>query len=146
MENKIFSIKYPKGIAAQTFWIFGILALILGIIGIIYPEALLYQLGFTVHERALRPNYDYTLVFITASSMASLNMGIYYIFAASTHTRKFFYWTVPFRMLTFIVFSILILRGWAPIKFFSVAAWELIGSLATGGALWYEKRKYKAKN
>ena len=58
-----------------TMFIFGALALLLGLIGLIRPEILLSVLGFEVVERAQRAASDYTIVFMTASSMASFNMG-----------------------------------------------------------------------
>ncbi len=139
MELKeIFSLSKPQGVTAWVFWIFGVLALLLGLVGIIYPEALLMQLGFVIQPRALRPETDYTLVFITASSMASFNMGAYYMFAAQTNTVKFYFWTIPFRFVTVTVFSLLIIRGWAPISFFVIPLWEFLGALTTAWAIWYE--------
>ena len=77
---------------------------------------------------------------MTAASMASLNMGVYYILAALNDVKIFYRWTVPFRGLTFIVFTTIVLLGIAPIKFVGVALWEGIGALATGIALRKEKK------
>ena len=55
-----------------TMFIFGVLALLLGFVGLIRPEWLLSILGFTVLNRAERIAGDYTLVFLIASAMASL--------------------------------------------------------------------------
>lgn len=131
------SIKHKKPVdfAGWTFFIFGILAFLLGLVGLIRPEITLNMLGFNVVGRASRPAGDYTLVFMLASSMASFNMGIYYIFAALNDVKIFYGWTVPFRIVTFTVFTLAILFGLAPQKFFGVALWELIGALATGYAL-----------
>lgn len=124
-----------------TIFIFGILAFLLGIIGIIRPEVLLTILGFEVIERAARASADYTMTFMTASSMASLNMGIYYMLAALNDVKIFYRWTVPFRILTFIVFTTIVILGIAPLKFIGVPIWELTGALATGIALAREKQK-----
>ncbi|HBX70065.1 MAG TPA: hypothetical protein DEH25_11990 [Chloroflexi bacterium] len=129
-----------QGPASWTILIFGVIAFLLGIVGIINPEFILRTLGFEFVARANRANSDYTLVFIVASSMASLNMGVYYILAAINNVRKFYGWTVPFRCLTFIVFSTVVLSGNAPIMFLGIAAWELSGAIATGIALYYEKK------
>ncbi|MBZ0284552.1 MAG: hypothetical protein K8L97_27685 [Anaerolineae bacterium] len=120
-------------------FIFGLLAAVLGIIGIIRPEFILSVLGFQVIDRTARAAGDYTLVFATASSMASLNMGIYYVLASLTNWKPFYRWTVPFRIVTFTVFTLAVVNGIAPTAFIGVGLWELIGALATGAALFYER-------
>lgn len=124
-----------------TMFIFGLLALLLGLIGLIRPELLLSLLGFDVLERAQRGASDYTIVFMTASSMASFNIGAYYILAALNDVKVFYRWTVPFRVLTFLVFSTVVINGIAPTRFFAVGAWELTGAIATGLALYFENKK-----
>lgn len=118
-----------------TIFIFGALALLLGLFGLIRPEILLSILGFEVLDRAARAAGDYTLVFMTASAMASFNMGVYYILAALNDLKPFYKWTVPFRTLTFLVFTTVALTGLAPIRFIGVGVWELAGAIATGLAL-----------
>jgi hypothetical protein len=122
-----------------------VLALVLGFIGLIRPETILQLLGFEVLERANRVNGDFTVTFLTASSMASFNMGVYYVRAALTNTRQFYVWTVPFRVVTFLVFTLAVVRGFAPVGFIGVAVWELVGASFTGAALWYERRKAAAR-
>lgn len=124
-----------------TIFIFGILAFLLGLLGLIRPEILLSILGFDVLDRASRAAGDYTLVFMIASSMASFNVGAYYMLAALNDVKQFYRWTVPFRCLTPIAFTIAVLTGLAPTRFLGVAAWELAGAIATGLALHAEKRK-----
>lgn len=137
------TIKYKKPIdnAGWTFFIFGILALLLGLLGLIKPEITLSLLGFDLVERAARAGNDYTLVFMTASSMASFNMGVYYIFAALNDVKIFYGWTVPFRVLTFLVFTAAVIFGLAPSRFLGVGVWELLGAIATGIALYTDKKK-----
>lgn len=118
-----------------TIFIFGLLALLLGLAGLVRPETLLSLLGFTPLDRASRAAGDYTLLFLTASAMASFNMGAYYIFAALNDVKQFYKWTVPFRALTFIVFTLAVITQLAPARFFGVGAWELAGAVATGLAL-----------
>ncbi len=74
------------------------------------------------------------------SSMASLNMGVYYMLAALKNLQTFFMWTVPFRCLTFLVFTTGVVIGYAPVRFLVVPLWELAGALLTGAALLYERR------
>jgi hypothetical protein len=126
--------------AGWTMFIFGVLALLLGFIGLIRPEVLLSILGFSMLDRSARVAGDYTLVFMIASSMASFNIGAYYILAALNDLKQFYKWTVPFRCVTPTVFTIAVLSGLAPVRFLGVAAWELAGAIATGLALWYGNR------
>lgn len=124
-----------------TMFIFGALALLLGLFGLIRPEILLTILGFDVLDRTARAAGDYTLVFMTASAMASFNVGVYYILASLNDLKPFYKWTVPFRTLTFIVFTTAALTGLAPIRFIGVALWELVGAVATGLALRNDLKK-----
>lgn len=132
-----FKIKDTSG---WTMLIFGILAFLLGLLGLIRPEILLSILGFTVLERGARAAGDYTLVFMIASSMASFNIGIYYVLAALNDMKQFYKWTVPFRCVTFIVFTTVVLTGLAPVRFLGVGIWELAGAIATGLALRSESK------
>lgn len=124
-----------------TIFVFGVLAFVLGLIGLIRPEILLSILGFEVIDRSARATGDYTIVFMTASSMASFNIGIYYVLAALNDVKIFYRWTVPFRTLTFIVFTTVVILGIAPQRFLGVAVWELVGAIATGIALYLENKK-----
>jgi hypothetical protein len=124
-----------------TMFIFGLLALLLGLVGLVRPEILLSILGFEILPRAARASGDYTLTFMTASSMASFNMGVYYILAALNDVKKFYGWTVPFRAVTFTVFTLTVVTGLAPVRFLGVGIWELTGAIATGLALYFENKK-----
>lgn len=131
-------MKLPRSAAGWTVAVFGLLALLLGAIGLIWPEALLRLLDFEVVES--RASGDYTVTFLTASSMASFNMGVYYLLAAATEWRAFYRFTVGFRLLTFTVFSILVLVDAAPGPFIGVAVWEALGAVATAVGLWWDHR------
>jgi hypothetical protein len=130
-----------KDASGWTMFIFGAIALLLGLLGLLRPEILLSILGFSVLDRLIRVTGDYTLVFITASSMASFNVGVYYILAAVNDLKQFYKWTVPFRGLTFLVFTTVVITGLAPARFIAVGAWELTGAIATGLALRSENYK-----
>lgn len=138
MKNFSFHIRDTSG---WTIFIFGLMALLFGLVGLIRPEALFNILGVDAIDRAQRAAGDLTLPFVAASSMASFNMGVYYILAALNDQKAFYSWTVPFRGVTFSVFTILVLIGLAPIGWIGVAIWELCGGIATGLALHFEKQK-----
>jgi hypothetical protein len=140
-DMKNFSEYRIRDLSGWTMFIFGALAFLLGIVGLIRPEWTLALVGFDVIERAQRVGADYTLVFVTASSMASFNMGIYYMLAVLNNFKAFYLWTVPFRVVTFTVFLLAVFSGLAPMGFIGVAAWELVGAVLTGLALYFERRK-----
>ncbi len=132
-------MRLPRSVAGWTIAVFGVLALLMGAVGLIWPEALLRVLGFEVP--VTRAPGDYTGTFLTASSMASFNMGVYYLVATATEWRAFYRFTVWFRLVTFAVFTIAVLSDVAPGRFFGVAAWEGLGALATAAGLWWDARR-----
>jgi hypothetical protein len=131
-------VSLPRTPAGWTMAVFGILAVVLGAVGLLAPDAQLALLGFATP--ATRSPDDYTLVFLGASSMASFNMGVYYLLAAAREWRAFYLATVIFRPVTVTTFTLLVVVGPAPARFLAVAAWEGLGALATGVALVYEWR------
>jgi len=131
-----------KDASGWTMFVFGVLALLAGLLGLLRPELLLSILGFSVLDRTARAAGDYTLVFMTASAMASFNIGAYYILAALNDLKPFYKWTVPYRCLTFVVFTTVALIGMAPTRFIAVGVWELTGAIATGLALRAENRRF----
>src|SRR5690242_8435508 len=138
MKNMRFRIRDTSG---WTVFIFGLMALLFGLVRPTRPEALFTILGVDNIDRAQRAAGDLTLPFVAASSMASFNMGVYYILAALNNQKAFYNWTVPFRGVTFTVFTLIVLTGLAPIGWLGIAIWELGGGIATGLALHFEKRK-----
>ncbi|GAA1019570.1 hypothetical protein Aple_087330 [Acrocarpospora pleiomorpha] len=129
----------PRSFSGWTMAVFGFLAFALGILGLLSPPTLLGMLGFEALDQ--RAPGDYTLVYMAASSMAAINMGVYYIFAAASEFRSFYLWTVPFRLLTCTVFTFLVVTEAAPAEFLGVGLWEGVGALITGAALWIEARR-----
>ena len=125
--------------AGWTMFIFGAMAFLFGLLGLLRPELVLSILGFEVLDRGARAAGDYSLVFMTAASMASFNIGLYYMLAALNDLKHFYKWTVPFRCVSFVVFTIAVLTNLAPVRFLGVGAWELAGAIATGLALRVEK-------
>ncbi|GII54067.1 hypothetical protein Pth03_24560 [Planotetraspora thailandica] len=134
-------MRLPRSLSGWTMAVFGFMALVLGLVGLVAPDAQLAMVGFVSIGAEQRASGDYTRVFMTASSMASVNMGVYYVLAAAVDFRPFFFWTVPFRVVTFTVFTTLVLADVAPDSFLGVGLWEGLGALVTGAALWHERRR-----
>ncbi|MFD7324506.1 hypothetical protein ACFV9D_26000 [Streptomyces sp. NPDC059875] len=124
--------------------VFGLLAAALGVVGLVAPDTMLTVMGFEPTSEASRADDDHTLVFLTASSMAALNMGVYYVLASLADWKPFFRWTVPFRLLTCAVFTLAVVTGRAPAGFLVVGLWEGLGAVVTGAALRYESRARKS--
>ncbi len=122
-------------IAALTMMIFGVVIVGMGMTGLMAPQFLLAILGLS--ETGMSSHT--TQLFVMASSQASLAMGLYYILAAVNETRIFFQWTVPLRIVNFMVFTSMVPIGIASPKWLMVAGLELIGALATGIALTSKK-------
>jgi hypothetical protein len=141
METTMTSSLKIRDASGWTMLIFGVIALVLGLLGLLRPELILSIFGFPVLERAARGVGDYTLVFVIASSMASFNIGVYYILAVLNNLKQFYKWTVPFRCVTFTIFTIAVWTGLAPTRFLAAGLWELTGAIATGIALWQENKK-----
>jgi hypothetical protein len=131
-------MKLPRSASGWTIAVFGVMALLFGVVTLTLPDVVLTMLGFEVPDQ--RAAGDYTRTFLAASAVSSLNMGVYYLVAAATNWRPFFFFTVPFRLLTFTVFTVLVVTQVAPAPFLGVAVWEALGALATGVALWAEPR------
>ncbi|MET9429273.1 MULTISPECIES: hypothetical protein [unclassified Streptomyces] len=130
----------PRSLSGWTIAVFGLCATALGALGLAAPDALLTVMGFEAIPDARRAEGDHTLTFLTASSMAAVNMGVYYVLAALADWKPFFRWTVPFRLLTCAVFTVAVLTGRAPAGFLAVGLWEGLGAAVTGAALRYEGR------
>jgi len=121
----------PRGAAAWSVFVFGTAAMAIGVAGLVSPDFFLAAMNVPAADPGPYPR---------TNAMAATNVGAYYLLAACSNTRLFFAWTVPFRMLTFTVFTGMVLFDAAPSGLLGVAAWELVGALWTGSALAYEAR------
>lgn len=115
-------------VAALTMLVFGMVIVGSGLAGLLAPNVLLTVLGITDTGSA-------TQLFLMATSQASLAMGLYYILASVNETRSFFQWSVPLRIINFMVFALMIPLGIAPTQWLMVAGLEIVGAVATAIAL-----------
>lgn len=118
-------------LAALTMLVFGGLITVSGMTGLFMPEFLLSLLGFGSRGT--------TGIFVMAASQASLAMGLYYVLAAVHNQRMFFRWSVPLRVMNFLVFAGMVFLGMAPLQWLFVAGLELLGALATGIMLTWDR-------
>jgi hypothetical protein len=131
-----------RNVSSLVMLISGIAALLVGVIGVVEPGVVLSLLGLEVVDGSQRASHDYTLIFILASYTVSMNVGVYYTLAALSNLKEFYSWTVAFRCVTFVLFTVGVLSGYMPTSLLIVAFWEFVGAIATGIALYYE-RKYE---
>jgi hypothetical protein len=129
-----------RNLSSLVMLLSGIAALLVGVIGVVEPDVVLSLLGLEVVDGSQRANHDYTPIFIVVSSVVSMNVGVYYTLAALSNLKAFYGWTVAFRCVTFILFTVGVFSGYAPTRLLIVALWELVGAIATGIALGYERR------
>ena len=115
-------------VAALTMLVFGMVIVGSGLTGLLAPQLLLNVLGISESGHS-------TQLFVMATSQASLAMGLYYILASVNETRIFFQWSVPLRVINFMVFAAIIPLGIAPMQWLLVAGLELAGASATAIAL-----------
>lgn len=132
-----------RNVSSLVMLISGIAALLVGVVGVVEPDAVLFFLSLEVVDGAQRASYDYTLIFVLMVSVISMNVGVYYSIAALGNLKEFYSWTVAFRCVTFVLLTVGVLSGYAPTSLLIIAFWELIGAIATGIALNYE-RKYES--
>ncbi|BCL14426.1 hypothetical protein [Micromonospora sagamiensis] len=132
-------MRLPRSAAGWTVAVFGGMALLSGVLGLLWPAALLGLLGLAVPP--IRASGDHTGTFLVASSMAAFNMGVYYLLAAVSEWRSFFRFTVVFRLVTVTVFALVVAADIAPVGFLGVAAWEGLGALATALGLRADARR-----
>ena len=115
-------------VAALTMLVFGMVIVGSGLTGLLAPQLLLNVLGISESGNS-------TQLFVMATSQASLAMGLYYILASINETRIFFQWSVPVRIINFMVFAAMIPLGIAPMQWLLVAGLELAGASATAIAM-----------
>ena len=115
-----------------TIGVFGAGTVLLGWVGLIWPGVIIGVLGLEVRPAAARG-------LVYAIAIASQSMGVYYLLAASQQWRPFFLATVPMRFLNFLVILFVCAAGLVPRNLLLIAAWEILGALATACTLWLER-------
>ncbi|MFT8365040.1 MAG: hypothetical protein ABF623_04150 [Gluconobacter cerinus] len=129
----------PFGLTDWTIVIYGLLALVLGMIGLIKPDLQLRMMGIEPPER--RAEGDLTLASFGASSVAAINMGVLYTLGTLLHWHGFPIFTLYARSLMGIGFLFMMATGRVPAQFKGAAIWEFSGVIITGAAMlwsaWY---------
>jgi hypothetical protein len=109
-------MSYP----AKTLVGFGCYLLVLGMVLIVFPNALLALFG-------VAPT---TEVWIRVTGMLVLILGAYYVLASLSELHQFIVWSIPLRASVIFFFAVFVLLGYAP------AALLLFGAIDLACAAW----------
>lgn len=124
-----------RNLSSLVMLLFGISAFAIGVFGLLATDTMLTTFGATTIDGTLR-------AFGLLASAAATNVGAYYVLAAFTNLKTFYWWTVPFRLFVTVLFiGGAALGGQIPGTFLGIAIWEGLGALATGAALIYERNR-----
>jgi hypothetical protein len=121
--------------------IFGMLALIMGFIGVFSPATQFSMMGWQLSLET-RASNDHTPAVMAITSTAAVNMGILYIVGTCMRWESFPVWTIFARALMGTSLAILVALGRAPADaFVGAAIWEATGAIITTVAIWWDNRK-----
>jgi hypothetical protein len=129
----------PRSASGWTVSVFGVLALIMGVLGLISPDIQFGMMGFEILDK--RPPGDYTPAVVATTSIAAVNMGVLYLLGVAKDWPGFIAFTVAARLFMCAGFIVLIVAGKAPDAFIGAALWEGLGAAATGAAMWWDSRR-----
>eukprot|EP00698_Gefionella_okellyi_P000201 TRINITY_DN10175_c0_g2_i1.p1 TRINITY_DN10175_c0_g2~~TRINITY_DN10175_c0_g2_i1.p1 ORF type:complete len:150 (+),score=19.34 TRINITY_DN10175_c0_g2_i1:61-510(+) len=125
--------------AAISMFVFGLTALVNGVLGILFEDTYARTFNLGIINNVL----DSPL--LRAANVAAFNMGWYYVLCALAGNKFFFAITVPFRCVTFALFSITAWQqgGATGRTMLMTAVIELAGALWTAWGLLYDRRHSK---
>jgi len=116
--------------AAKTVFYFGLYMILEGSILLIVPNILLSLVGLPQTQE----------VWIRIVGMALIVLGYYYIKSALKNFEDFFYWTIPTRIMQFIVLTTFVFLGLVGPVILLFGAIELISGLWTWRSLVMQKK------
>lgn len=111
--------------AARSVLVFGLYLVAVGIALIVAPNPLLVLLRFP-------PSAE---IWPRVVGVLALVLAHYYIQAARHEVVAFFRWTVSARILVFVIFSVFVLLGMAPVPLAFLGTVDLAAALWTALAL-----------
>lgn len=140
LQKERFSVNIrPRCISGWTVSVFGVLAVIMGVLGLIRPDIQFGVIGFELLD--MRSPGDYTPAVMATTSLAAVTMGVFYLVGVAMCWPGFIAFTVAARLFMCAGFIVLILAGQAPAAFIGAALWEGLGAATTGTALWWDNRR-----
>ncbi|WAS92952.1 hypothetical protein [Nannocystis punicea] len=118
--------------------VFGVLALLLGLLGLLSPDSQFDMMGFELVDQ--RAPGDYTPGVVATTSIAAINMGILYVLGVALAWPGFVAFTVGARLFMCVGFVALMAAGRAPDVFVGAAIWEGVGAAITAVAMAWDGR------
>ncbi len=129
----------PSSLTGRTVLVLGVLALSMGLLGLVNPAAQFALMGFQlVTERG--PG-DYTPALLTITSLASVNVAILYLVGAVKAWPGFVLCAIITRLGMAAALTTLVLTGRGPNAFAGAAAWEGLGAAVLVLTSGWERKK-----
>lgn len=111
--------------SAQSVFVFGLYLVVVGLALILFPNPLFAVLRLPAsHE-----------IWPRVVGVLALVLAHYYVQAARREVVAFFRWTVSARIMVFVVFTVFVLLGLAPLPLALLGAGDLAAALWTAWAL-----------
>lgn len=122
------SIRRP--IAGWVIGALGLLAVVMGIFGVVDPSAQARMMGLSSFDST--PTDAHTAALLAIVSLSAINTGTVYLVAAVKQWAGFAVWAVIARSIMACGLLALTLCGHAPHAFVGAAAWEWLGAVMIG--------------
>jgi len=123
--------------AGWTVGAAGLIAVTLGVIGLVSQDSQLRALGV---DPGRIPADDPLRITLTSSSVASINNGAAFVLGVAKAWPWFPHFTIATRSAQAIGFLAKIATGRAPKSHMSAVIWEAGGAAITAGAIWLDRR------
>lgn len=126
--------------------LFGITALLVGIVTIISPITMINQMFGSTTQNLKQDKVHETqlIVTITLSGIAASAMGVYYLYLSYHKIDSFFRITVIFRLFVTVPIMIYLAFTYELSYLYNTAAWEGIGAILTFISIKYDEKQYKS--
>ncbi|WP_434422240.1 hypothetical protein [Nannocystis pusilla] len=129
----------PRSFSGWSVAVFGVLAVLLGLLGLLSPDSQFDMMGFERVDH--RGPGDYTPTVVATTSIAAINMGALYVLGVALAWPGFIAFTVAARLFMCLGFVALMAAGRAPDVFVGAAIWEGLGAAITAAGMAWDSRR-----
>jgi hypothetical protein len=124
-------------VAGWTVGAAGLIALTMGVVGLVAPESQRRALGLADPAAG----GEHLTAVLASTSAASVNNGLLYVLAVAKGWSWFPGYTVVARVLMGTGLAVRVATGRAPRSFAAAAVWEGLGAALTAGAIWWDRSR-----